>query len=55
MQGVAIVVDAATETVITVLHVRGRNCSRYRRQRSGRSHRVQIDRDFPSHPESLTL
>jgi hypothetical protein len=39
MQGVAVVVDPATETVVTILHVRGRRGARYRRQCSGRGRR----------------
>jgi hypothetical protein len=55
MQGVAVVVDAETETVVTVLHVNRRNGSRYRRQRSRRGHRVRTGRYFTSRPETLPL
>jgi hypothetical protein len=54
MQGVAVVVDAATETVVTVLHVRGRRGARYRRQRSGRSRRPPPGQYAPARPESLS-
>jgi hypothetical protein len=55
MQGVAVVVDAETETVVTVLHVNRRNGSRYRRQRSRRGHRVRTGRYLISRRETLSL
>lgn len=54
MQGVAVVVDAATETIVTVLHVNHRNGSRYRRHCSRRGHRVHAGRHFTSHHETLS-
>jgi hypothetical protein len=55
MQGVAVVVDADTEAVVTVLHVNRRNGSRYRRQRSRRGHRVRTGWYFTSHHETFSL
>ena len=54
MQGVAVVVDAATETVVTVLHVRGKRGSRYRRQRVGRSHRKPLSQYSSTRPDALS-
>lgn len=55
MQGVAVVVDPATETVVTVLHMRGRRGARYRRQRSGRGRRAPPGQYASALPEYLSL
>lgn len=55
MQGVAVVVDTATETVVTVLHMRGRRGARYRRQRSSRGRRAPPGHYAPVHPEFSCL
>lgn len=55
MKGIAVVVDPATETVVTVLHMRGRRGSRYRRQRSGRCRRAPPGQYAPASPELLSL
>ena len=54
MKGVAVVLDPATETVVTVLHIRGRRGGRYRRQRSGRGRRAPPGQYAPASPELLS-
>jgi hypothetical protein len=42
MKGIAVVVDPATEVIVTILHMSGRSGARYRRQRSGRLRRTPL-------------